>query len=62
MLVRTGELTLAFTIHTMFPDGIVGLHNLLQWNMNPHFHKVMQYIFALKTYDVFGAEKMVFHF
>lgn len=30
--------------------------------MNPPSYKVMQYIFAPKTCDVFGAEKMVFQF
>lgn len=52
---------LFFSQRRYFPiDRIVGLQYLLQWNMTPYFHKVMQYIFALKTYDVFGAEKKWF--
>lgn len=40
----------------------VSLHYLLQQNINPRSYEVMQYIFAPKTCDVFGPEKMVFQF
>lgn len=56
---RHGLLHFIFLPKKISIDRIVGLQYLLQWNMTP-LNKVMQYIFALKTYDVFGAEKKWF--